>query len=227
MTRLFKTVACKLSYVVLLGIAVLAGCASFDPSEVRSRTEGKSILVASDLGSALNLLWIGTTVFNNESGEHSAKDLRLDQAALSTALWALDSDKRYRSVGAAENMSRTTSGFPKNLKANADYLLLIERGTSQDIVFRTNQAMRGIGVLQRSILGANARAVVFAVLQGELFDLRTGESLGKRTYTEFMDTPDLLESGPKIPVSSLAPTLESATTRTKGAVVNLVRVLGL
>ena len=124
-------------------------------------------------------------------------------------------------------MSRTTSGFPRNLKANADYLLLIERGTSQDIVFRTNQAMRGIGVLQRSILGANARAVVFAVLQGELFDLRTGESLGTRTYTEFMGHTDLTESGPKIPVPSLAPTLESATTRTQGAVINLVRVLGL
>jgi hypothetical protein len=213
--------------LALLGMVVLSGCASFDPGAVRAKTEGKSILVASDLGSSLNLSWIGTTVFNNEASTHAADGLQLDGAALSTALWALQQNQRYRSVAAAPQVKRTSAGFPRVAGAAADYLLLIEPGTTADFLFRTNQFFRGVGVVQRSFAGATPRAAVHAVLQAELFDLRTGESLGKQTYTDFMDAPALLTSGPTIPRAALDPTLESAVARVQGAVISLVRVIGL
>lgn len=77
------------------------------------------------------------------------------------------------------------------------------------------------------MFGGKPRAVVYAVLQGELFDVRTGESLGKTRATEFVDAPAVLETGPRIPARSLEQTLESATIRVKDAVIDLVKYLGL
>lgn len=209
-------------------IAVLsAGCATFDPGANRARTEGKTIAVASKLGPSLNLLWIGTTVFNNEQGEYRLDNPRIEQTALSSAAWAISAEGRHRAVTFAEPFDPADAESRKKVADKADFLLVIQSGTAPDVVYRTNQVMRGVGVLQRSMFGLTPRAVVHAVLQGELFDVRTGESLGKTRATEFVDAPAFLETGPRIPAASLEQTLESAATRVKGAAITLVKDLGL
>ena len=50
-----------------LGITLLlGGCATVDTAAVKSRTDGKKLVVASTVDSKLTLLWVGTTAFNIE-----------------------------------------------------------------------------------------------------------------------------------------------------------------
>jgi hypothetical protein len=96
---------------------VVAGCATVDPKVIQTRLSGKSILVASTVESSLNLLWIGTTVFNNESGRLAVPDWSLNTLVVGTAIAELIETKRYRSVAIAEKIDPTKDGFVNAQKA--------------------------------------------------------------------------------------------------------------
>jgi hypothetical protein len=87
--------------------------------------------------------------------------------------------------------------------------------------------MRGIGIFQRTMFGSQPRTVVHAALRAEIFDLRTGESLGSKSNLQFtwMFTP--LETGPKIAAKAQQETRSAAASRTEFAVLGLLDALGL
>jgi hypothetical protein len=212
---------------LVLSASIFSGCATIDRDAIQSKTTGKSILVASNIQPSLTLLWIGTTVFNNEHGEYVSPDLRLNEVVRDIANSVLFSEKRYHQVEVIERLDRASEGFLHNLKGKADFLILIENGTSPDIIFKTNQSITGVGVLQRSMFGNKPRTLVYAALKAEMFDLRNAESLGTKTHLEFMDTATPLDPGPTIPARALEQIKDSATTRTQGAVLILLRAFGL
>lgn len=206
---------------------VLSGCATVDPKVIESRVAGKSILVASTVDSTISLLWVGTTVFNNESGEIAVPDWALDKLVVETAIRALTGTTRYQAVVLAQKVDRANETFLTTLRGKADFLLLFESGASEDRVFGTNQIMRGVGVYQRSMFGSQPRTLVHAALKGEVFDLRTSESLGAKSNLQFAWTFTPLESGPKIAVKAEQEIRSAVTTRTEFAVLGLIDALGL
>jgi hypothetical protein len=206
---------------------VVAGCATVDPKVIQTRLSGKSILVASTVESSLNLLWIGTTVFNNESGRLAVPDWSLDTLVVGAAIAELIETKRYRSVAIAEKIDPTKDGFVNAQKGKADFLVLLEPGFSEDRIFSTNQTIRGIGVLQRSVLGSQPRTVVHAALKGKIFDLGTGDSLGEKSTLQFTWIFSPLESGPKLSSKGVQETRGAAASRTEFAVSTLLDALGL
>ena len=216
-----------LSYAILILGITLSGCATVDPKVVKSKTSEKSIVVATNVESSLNLLWIGTTVFNNEQAQLPVPDLRLNDIVLNSAVSDLKGRNSYQAVSVIQAVNRADDGFLRAFKGKADFLLLIEPDSVQERAFNTNQFMKGIGVIQRSTFGSNPRAFIHAAIKGELYDLQTYESLGRKSAVVFLNTSATMETGPKIPASAMDEVKESATARTKAAVSILLDSMGL
>lgn len=212
----------------LVPLLFLTSCATVDTKAIQDKTSGRSVAVAANAGQTLDMLWIGTTVFNNERGTYQLdnKDV-LTKAAYASAIEALSTNGRHSNVTETHGISRDQDGFLAKAKGKADFLLLIEPTLLQDRYFGTNQQMRGVGVLQRSAFGSTPQTLVYAVLKGELFDLRTEKSLGSKVASQAFRTPIAMESGPKLPAASVDEITDLAIARVKDATVEIIRAFGL
>jgi hypothetical protein len=144
--------------IFIATILAVSGCSTLDPKAVQSQTAGKSIAVASTAGEKLNMMWIGTTTFNNESTQIAVPDWKVDEAIAKQAVANLQNTKRYGEVFYIEGTIRGSDGVPTvATDKKADYIVFIEPATYQDGAFMTNQPMRGIGIMQRSLFNSMKR----------------------------------------------------------------------
>jgi hypothetical protein len=220
-----KKVVAWLSLAVIL---VLSGCASYDPQAIRSQTSGKSVAVSSRLGDKLNLSWIGTTVFNNESGEISIADWKIDEAVAKGAVDSLRNAKRYAQVFPVAGIKRGTDGtVDASAAGKADYLVLIESASYQDRAFMTNQFLKGIGVAQRTMFNSVKRTVGHASVSVEVIDVKSGKPVGTFGKQGIWPSVVSLETGPKIAESDLSQFKADTIRNVQGAVAEALEKLGL
>lgn len=177
--------------LMALGAAILmvGGCATVDPAMVRTQTAGKSLAVASLLG-PLNMIWIGTTVFNNEYGERSVAPWGVDDIARETAATALDGSRRFSTVVALKGVARERDEMPKMpAGAQADYLLLIDGYSTSppDPIWHTKQSFAGLGIAQHTVMGTLVQTRAYVALRVTLFDARSAAPLG--TVSKFVHWP--------------------------------------
>jgi hypothetical protein len=208
----------------LLAVALaVSGCASVDPKAVESQVGGKSIAVAAALGDSLNLMWIGSTAFNNEYGSVPVGHWAVDEKVAAAAAGLLKSANRYSNVTIVPGPPRPAPGN----RYSEDFLLLFEPETFQDRAFGTNQRMKGIGLYQRTAFGSSKRVVAHAGLKAEILDLRTGRSLGAHSEHSYWQVPQTLDTGPTISDEDLAKVRSAMEDRIATLVRRLVVKLGL
>lgn len=198
------------SAVVALVVA-LAGCA--DSHLLAGQTAGRSVAVAAPVGAQLNLLVMDT--FLGERGKVAVPDWGLEEAVSRSAMLALQQTKRYPIVKVVTGLDRNPADFLKSdALRDSDFLILIEPESS------------GIGLSQRTIMGG-IQCVAQVRLKGELFDLRTGQSLARDQHLTYWQVPQKLDPGPRISDADLRELREPMLSRASEAVQQLLRKLGL
>lgn len=175
-------------------VLIAAGCATtINPQLVETQTHGKTIAVASALGSNLMLTWTGTTILNSEIGEVAVPAWGIDEQATKAASSALLATRRYAAVKILSGISRESNAMPKlPSDAQADFLLLIEPKEEEDAHYLR---IGGLGIVQSSVFGLEGPTFAHVGVSAELFDLSSGKSLG--SHGEFVRwlIPAKLKSG--------------------------------
>lgn len=198
------------SAVVALLVA-LAGCA--DLHLLAGQTAGRSVAVAAPVGTQLNLRVVYP--FTGESGKVAVPDWSLEETVSRAAMLALQETKRYPMVKVVTGLDRNSADFLKSdALRDSDFLVLIEPQSS------------GIGLSQRTIMGG-IQCVAQVRLKGELFDLRTGQSLASDEHFAYWQVPQKLDPGPRISDDDLRELREPMLSRASEVVQLLLRKLGL
>jgi len=184
--------------VIFLVLSVLYGCAAARPEHLPEALNGRSVVVLSTVGDTMNLMHVGTTVFQNTQASVDVARWRLDAYLEEHVLQVLERDGRFRPRIATDPQSREImmgvgydagntpiyaikerKGKTKRVAAleKADLVLLLAPDNEGDVFFGTNQSMDGYGVYQRSFLGVKTKHVVYATLQMVLYDGQTGDEI--------------------------------------------------
>lgn len=195
-------------------LLLAGGCATVDPEVVRAQTTGKTVAVASDLGE-LQLVWVGTTVFNNEYGTRDISAWGADRLAVALVVEPLRASQRLADVLPVDAIVREGSAPPRLPPGQqADFLLLVEtyRTAPPDPIFHTNLGLSGIGVVQRSFMGIPPRTHPYLALQLRLIDLRSNQVVATSSSFKHFPVDFHLKSGGKATFSGPlpVPTLEDA-----------------
>jgi len=213
---------------LLWGLALaLVGCASFDPAIVKERTAGQPIEVVVGVPTDLTLAWVGTTVFNNESGREQLKELNVRDVVGQAATTMLKESNRYPSVSVVNSVEQTAELMIKGASTSANLLLLYPCGTP-DIAFQSNQFYRGVGLMQRSLFGLTPRTAMHAVICGEVIDAASRTSIAKADAVSYqrIEGPYLM-SGPKINELYWPKVADSMPFHIRAALSRLLERLGL
>lgn len=164
---------------IALSCIILVGCASngnMDPTAVKAETQGKSIAVASLVGTQLHLKSVGTTIFNIEEGVVDVTSWTLDEVVLNSATSSLLQTGRFGAVSSLRGVSRNRDEVPKMPEgANVAYLLLFENVRGEDPMFLTREYFEGIGVAQNSFLGVAGATNAYVWIKASLFDIAAGK----------------------------------------------------
>lgn len=212
--------------ITLLSAFLFAGCSTLpDAQTLAKTTNGKSIAVASRIGSDTSLKWIGTTVFNNETKQIKSPEHELDNQIEKALVSALTASKNYGSVSALTSKSEPV--LKQSTVLGADYLLVISEGVMVDTRFQSNQAYKGLGVFQRSMFNLSPVAINHTVLKGELIKVSSGEIIASTTSNTIYSSGILLPSGLNLnasDINSLTDSLNGMAIRTS---LELVRIFGM
>lgn len=210
-----------------LGLALLlGGCATVDTAAVKSKTEGKNLVIVSTVDSKLTLLWVGTTVFNIERQEAYKPEWKLPESFNQQVLAKLKASGRLARVEASTASTGDRNEIVKSNAPLADLALVLSNGTIGDPVYQTNQVMKGFGVFQRSALGLKANSLPHAVIKAELIDLRTAETVAEYTTKSFEFQTYSLGSGANIESDKVEMVHQSLTRLTDKASDELVKAFG-
>ncbi|OGT22959.1 MAG: hypothetical protein A2342_05055 [Gallionellales bacterium RIFOXYB12_FULL_54_9] len=183
-------------FALALTVLTATGCNTLDPKAVQTQTHGKTIAVASELGSNLNLQWVGTTIFNNEKGEIAVPAWKIDEQATKAMSTALLASQRYVTVTALTGISQLGDAVPKLPKGTkADFLLLIGHFNGGDPIYGSNQTFQGLGIAQRSFMGLEPPTQAHVGVTIQLFDLTANKSVGSSSEFEHWPITAKLKSG--------------------------------
>lgn len=213
---------------IAMGFFGLTGCASFDPSVVKTRTEGQAVRVLVGVPEELSLSWVGTTVFNNEAGLERLERLNPRALVGQSVMTLLVEAARYPAVVVEDSPETRSTAMLNGVTASSGVLLLVYPCAAPDQAFQTNQFYRGVGLMQRSLLGLTPRTAMHAVICGEVIDAATRTSMAKTDAVSYqrIDSPYLL-SGPKIKEEHRSSVAESMPNHIRAATSQLLERLGL
>ncbi len=147
---------------------------------MRTAVTGRSVGVSVCLRDELQNVWIGTTVFNNDSAEQPVPDWRFAATTEQAVLAALQSSALFSDVKVLPRCTDAKRASTQTLAV--DVLLHIEPGVFPDQIGGTNQLQRGIGLFQRSVFGLDPFSGLHAVLAIQLTDLVSRKSVGGAAY---------------------------------------------
>lgn len=209
-----------------LPFAILAGgCASTAGRAQPSAIAGKSIAVASVAGREVRLLWVGTTVLNNEEKVLPVPDRGIDREIENTVVEVLRSTNRYSRAFA---VSVDSSSPLQNLASvGADYLLLVEPGAGSDTRFHTNQYFRGIGLLQRSMFNSKPAAFGHVAVRLSLVEVATGKVVASAQEVNSWPSEILLSPGASLSSEDAAALEKKLLYRASGVVASAMEPLGV
>ncbi|MBT9552537.1 MAG: hypothetical protein IV088_16925 [Hydrogenophaga sp.] len=211
----------------LLVALLLGGCASIDTAAVKSRTDNKKLVVASTVDSKLTLLWVGTTVFNNEQQVVDKPELGLPASLTQHVAKKLQASGRLANVAVSAPRTGDRSEIIKAAGPGADLALLLSNGVAPDPLYQTTQVMQGFGVFQRSALGMTLNSLPHAAIKAELIDLRSGETIATYTTSSFELQKKSLGSGAVIDADKVDMVQQSLTRLTDQASSELLKAFGL
>lgn len=206
---------------------VLPGCASFDPVTVKDRTAGKPIEVVVGMPTDLTLAWVGTTVFNNESGREKLKGLNVRDVVGAATATMLKESNRYPSIAVVNSDEQVPERLTKSVSTSTN-LLLLYPCAAPDLAFQSNQFYRGVGLMQRSMFGLTPRTAMHAVICGEVIDGTSRTSIAKADAVSYqrIEFPYLI-SGPKINELYWPTVEDSMPFHIRAALSRLLERLGL
>jgi hypothetical protein len=212
--------------IVLFSAFLFVGCSTLpDAQTLAKTTNGKSIAVASRVGSDISLKWIGTTVFNNETKQLKSPEHELDTQIEKALVSALAAGKNYGTVSSVT--SKLEPVLKQSRSLGADYLLVISEGVMEDTRFQSNQVYRGLGVFQRSMFNLRPIAINHTVLKGELINVSSGEIIASTVSNTIYASGIMLSSGLDLPAgdfNSLKDSLNGMAIRTS---LELARIFGM
>ncbi len=213
---------------------VLTGCATVDTTAVRDAVAGKSVAVVSNIDSTLQLSWIGTTAFNNESTKVERPDWALASLALKEAETALIDGGRFKSVKALSLGALSAEELMKHPDVQAvDLVVVIDPTVGPDFVPMFEVPLRGIGVRQRSALGFPPYSATYAALKANLVDSKTGKPVAQASETMLKMTADkthgkaALDKGAELKPALEPVVSEDSKETVKSGVRSLIKKLGL
>ena len=207
-------------------VVLLGGCATVDTAAVKSRTEGKKLVVASTVDSRLTLLWAGTTVFNIEQQVVDKPEWALPETFAQHVVKKLQTSGRLSSVTLSQARGNDRGEIIKSIASGPDLALLLTNGVAPDPLYQTNQVMRGFGVFQRTALGMKLNSLPHAAIKAELVDLRSGETVATYTTASFELQKYSLGDGAAIDADKVGMVQESLTRLTDQASNELLKAFG-
>ncbi|WP_066150734.1 hypothetical protein [Hydrogenophaga pseudoflava] len=210
-----------------LGITLLlGGCATVDTAAVKSRTDGKKLVVASTVDSKLTLLWVGTTAFNIEQQVLDKPEWALPETLVQHVVKKLQASGRLSEVTRSTPAGSERSEVLKSIGNGPDLALLLTNGVAPDPLYQTNQVMRGFGVFQRSALGMKLNSLPHAAIKAELVDLKSGETIATYTTSSFELQKYSLGAGAAIDTDKVEMVQQSLTRLTDQASNELLKTFG-
>ncbi|MBA4264469.1 MAG: hypothetical protein C0453_05255 [Comamonadaceae bacterium] len=221
-------------FSILLTAIGLLGCATVDKAAVQAAADGKSLAIVTTVDSTLQLSWIGTTVFNNESSKLDRPEWGLASLALRDAEAALSNGKRFNSVKSLDIGVSTKEEALRHPEAQAvDLIVVISPSVGGDFVAMNEVPLRGVGVRQRSALGLPPYSAAYASLEAGLFEAKTGKQVALVSETSLKMIADkalgkaALDKGAVLK-PELEPLVQSEVKMTVSAAVKtLIQRLGL
>lgn len=212
----------RLWMVLLAAVALLGGCASVDPALVRQQVGGKSLAVVSLVNDKVEASWIGTTVFNNEFDRTDRPTWQLPKTAEDAIRGTMPATGPYRAltIRAMPNVSK--ADLLKGTALTEDLVLVIAPVRYQDT------PLNGVGIHQHSALGLKPLVSTFASLEGDLIDLKAGQSVARVVELSSVALPSsVLDAGAKLKPESEAAVSGSVREQVKGSVRAILQQLGL
>lgn len=186
--------------VVLLTLSalLLGGCATVRSTRDIVAESGRVALVT-NFSPTMRMQNVGTTVFNNKAWD-AETGFDADAEALAVAQPALT--KKIKAANGHELglpppswLNGTDPSLPDRLTAlgrewQADIILVLTSGNTQDWLYGTNQRIEGIGLYRREVFGMK-RYQVYGVFALRAFDCRTGKFTGFDMEKDARTVPDL------------------------------------
>jgi len=215
----------KLMLPVLIAVNI-AGCATAPTKVDLTKLAGSSISVASTVGSSINYLRIGMTVFNNEEKRSAFVSEKIDRAIESSLVDALRKTRNYSRLNAVPVQ---VDAPLKNVGAiDADYLLLVEPFSDSDHFLQSNQHMRGLGLIQRNLFfGLAPIAYMHAVVRISVVRVSTGEVVAQKIDYRGWQSKIFLSSGPSLSQQDTAAFEEKMLGEVPSFVAQMLKPLGL
>lgn len=221
-------------FAAVLTVMGLLGCATVDKGAVQAAVEGKSVAIVATMDSAVQLSWIGTTVFNNESSTIERPQWGLASLALKDAETALNNGKRFKSVRTLELGVPTKEEVLKHPDVQmSDLILVISPSVGGDFVAMNEVPLKGVGVRQRSALGLPPYSASYASLEAVLFEARTGKQVALVSETSLKMVGDkvlgkaALDKGAVLKPAMEPLVLDGVKDSVRGAINALIQRMGL
>lgn len=212
----------RLWMVLLAAVALLGGCASVDPALVRQQVGGKSLAVMSLVNDKVEASWIGTTVFNNEFDRTERPTWQLPKTAEDAIRGAMPATGPYRALNIRAMPAMSKADLLKVAALTEDLVLVIAPVRYPDT------PLNGVGIHQHSALGLKPLVSTFASLEGDLIDLKSGQSVARVVELSSVALPaSVLDKGAKLKPESEAAVSESVREQVKGSVRAILQQLGL
>lgn len=212
----------RLWMVLLAAAALLGGCASVDPALVRQQVGGKSLAVVSLVNDRVEASWIGTTVFNNEFDRMDKPAWQLPKTAEDTIRGAMPATGPYRVLNIRALPTMSKADLLKGAALTEDLVLVIAPVRYQDT------PLNGVGIHQHSALGLKPLVSTFASLEGDLIDLKSGQSVARVVELSSVALPTpVLDTGAKLKPESEEAVAGSVRDQVKGSVRAVLQQLGL
>lgn len=210
-------------WMLLLAMAaLLGGCASVDPAQVRQQVGGKSLAVVSLVNDRVEASWLGTTVFNNEFDRMDRPGWQLPKTAEDAIRGAMPATGPYRALNIRALPAMSKADLLKGAALTEDLVLVIAPVRYQD------SPLNGVGIHQHSALGLKPRVSTFASLEGDLIDLKSGQSIARVVELSSVALPNpVLDPGAKLKPESEEAVSESVRNQVKGSVRAILQQLGL
>ena len=215
-------------WLVVLTWAGLTGCASIDPSLVRSEIAGKRIVVFSTVPNELPLSWIGTTIFNNEFATVVSEKWPVRDWAQSRAFTLLADQVTRLDIQVARGEAASVSDQLKLAASNNDIVLDIYAVHGPDPIFGVPPWLSGVGLRQRSTYGSTPTSATYVMLGAALIEDQSRKVVASITSEAHQRLPFVaLDAGPALKTNLEADVRASIKTQIDMTVLDLLTKLGL
>lgn len=185
-------------FVTCLIASGISACSTIDTEALKAQTAAKPLVMVSGLDSQLHLVWVGTTVFNNESQDITKPEWQLAERVEKALQARLESSGRFTSVKLVTKRGASRADLLKALEGEKGVALLLTPAAIQDQVYSTSVDMRGNGEFQRTAFGLKGTATSHVMVNAEWWSLDSNTSLANHVSRNYKVHSSTLVEGARV-----------------------------